>query len=83
MNLKCMVLGLLVVLAGCSKKAESTVTVGNQIEVSKLFSIDGCTIYRFGDGGRHHYFSNCTGQASSIQSNGKSTYTESIPTSRY
>lgn len=40
-----------------------TVTSGEQklSEVKKLFTNDGCTIYRFVDNGTYHYYSDCRG----------------------
>jgi hypothetical protein len=50
----------LLVLAGCNKQAESAVTVGHGYNVEKLFTADGCTVYRFADGS-YRYFTNCSG----------------------
>lgn len=51
--------------------------------VVKLFTKDGCTVYRFRDN-RDHYFTNCNGAVSETQSHkdGKNTYyyDETIPT---
>lgn len=48
-------------LSGCDKRpAESTVTVGQGFQVSRLFTTDGCTVYRFYDSGTR-YFTNCSG----------------------
>lgn len=40
-----------------------TVTSGDQklSEVKKLFTNNGCTIYRFVDNGEYHYYSDCRG----------------------
>lgn len=66
------------VLSGCSKPAESTTRVGNDFEVGKLFTVDGCTVYRFEDGGRSHYFTNCSGSTNYTISNGKTSYQAGI-----
>ena len=60
-------------LAGCNKDPESVQRVGSSFEVGRLFTTDGCTVYRFADGGRNVYFTNCTGSTSSSYqtSNGK------------
>ena len=81
-----MALGL--ALASCAQKgtpvpAEGTVGDANFM-VSKLFTTDGCTVYRFYDNGNSHYFTNCTATVSQhTESCGKNcTTTESmeIPT---
>ena len=47
-------------LVACTEPAESTVASSNgNIPVEKLFNVDGCTVYRFQDGGYNRYFSNC------------------------
>lgn len=48
-------------LAACSKKAESTQQVNRDFQVDTLFTHDGCTVYRFNDGGASRYFTNCKG----------------------
>ena len=45
-------------LAGCGADAVSTPTDNAQIKVERLFSHDGCTVYRFYDGGTR-YFVKC------------------------
>lgn len=78
-SLNAVLVGLAVlVLSGCSKPAESTTRVGNDFEVGKLFTVDGCTLYRFEDGGRSHYFTNCSGSTSYTVSNGKTSYHDGI-----
>lgn len=59
-------------LSGCDKEAESTVKAGSDFNVDKLFTVDGCSVYRFYDGGRNVYFTNCPGQTQYTQSCGKS-----------
>lgn len=65
-------------LAGCGKPAESTTRVGNDFEVGKLFTVDGCTVYRFVDGIRTHYFTNCSGSTRYTVSEGKTSYQSGI-----
>lgn len=78
-NLYAVLVGLAVlVLSGCSKPAESTTRVGNNFEVGKLFTVDGCTVYRFEDSARSHYFTNCSGSTSYTISNGKTSYQAGI-----
>lgn len=62
---------LLATLAGCQKEAESTTRVGSDFKVDRLFTVDGCTVYRFHDGGRARYFTNCSGSAQWEESCGK------------
>ncbi len=52
---------LLATLAGCQGEAESTTRAGSDFKVDRLFKVDGCTVYRFNDGGRARYFTNCAG----------------------
>jgi uncharacterized lipoprotein NlpE involved in copper resistance len=47
-------------LAGCNKQAESATHAGVGFVVEKLFTTDGCTVYRFQDVG-YRYFTNCSG----------------------
>lgn len=61
----------LLVVAGCQKQAESTTRAGLEFQVDKLFTVDGCTVYRFQDGGRSRYFTNCSGSTSWEESCGK------------
>jgi len=61
-----MALGL--TLMACAQKgsyvpAEGTVGDANFM-VNKLFTTEGCTVYRFYDNGNSHYFTNCTGTVS-------------------
>lgn len=49
-------------LSACQKPAQSSVGAGS-FDVQKLFTVDGCTVYRFMDD-RSIYFTNCRGSAS-------------------
>jgi hypothetical protein len=74
-------------LAGCAKDPVSTdQTNNNQFQVGLLFDVDGCTVYRFEDAGRYHYFTNCAGTVMEQQSHqcGKTrcSHDEEIPTYR-
>lgn len=67
-------------LTGCEKEPESTVVVGveQDFKVGRLFTVDGCTAYRFYDNGQAIYYTNCKG-ATSLEvskSNDKVTTTE-------
>lgn len=60
------------VLCGCMGEAEMRVSASNgEFHVSRLFTADGCTVYRFGDGGRAHYFVRCAGGNAATSSAGK------------
>ena len=59
---KIILLIALVVLLGCEKTGEAMVPVSNgNFEVTRLFTTDGCTLYRFKDDGENRYWSKCTG----------------------
>jgi hypothetical protein len=61
----------LTILAGCSKPAETSTAVGVEFVVDKLFTHEGCTVYRFSDGGNKRYFTNCNGSMNWRESCGK------------
>jgi hypothetical protein len=49
-------------LSGCARDPIETSRTDNpQINVEKLFEHDGCSVYRFLDGGHFVYYSNCQG----------------------
>ncbi len=68
----------LLVVAGCQKQAESSTHAGLEFKVDKLFTVDGCTVYRFSDGGYPRYFTNCAGSTSYETSSGKTTYGDGV-----
>ena len=61
-------LGLL--LASCAQKGASVsvedTVPGQDFHVVKLFTTDGCTVYRFYDVGNFHYMTNCTSTITTI-----------------
>ena len=61
----------LTVLAGCVKQAETSTSVGAEFVVDKLFTHEGCTVYRFNDGGNARYYTNCQGSTSWQRNCGK------------
>lgn len=65
---------MLLALTGCQKEAEQSQAAGSNFKVDKLFTVDGCTVYRFMDA-HTVYFTNCSGSASYTyhQSNGKTS----------
>ena len=62
------------VLAACGKPAEHSTPAGVGFNVDRLFTHDGCTVYRFGDAGEYRYFTKCEGAASS-----NTTWSETRP----
>lgn len=49
-------------LLACKKEAIETTTEGKDVAVELLFEKDGCKVYRFIDGGRAVYYSDCRGK---------------------
>lgn len=58
-------LAIVAAMTGCTKQAESSTAAGVEFRVDRLFTHDGCTVYRFRDGGYARYFSKCDGATSS------------------
>lgn len=55
---------LVLIIVGCESKKVTPVEVTgakDNFEVVKLFTHDGCTVYRFYDS-RYRYFTNCSGK---------------------
>ena len=46
-------------VAGCNKAPEYSAPAGREFVVDKLFTHEGCTVYRFSDGGYSRYFAKC------------------------
>ncbi len=66
------------IFAGCQREAQKEVQSTNQnFSVELLFEVDGCKMYRFSDGGRYIYWSDCKGktQYNYIEQSGKSQNT--------
>lgn len=61
------------VMTGCVKDpAERHVIQGTEFTVDRLFTHEGCTLYRFRDGDSHHiYYANCGASTFHQQSCGK------------
>ena len=63
MNKKIMLsLAALAMVAGCEKPAESVAHTRAGFTVERLFTHDGCTVYRFSDPSKR-YFTRCDGIA--------------------
>ena len=62
MKVNVILLGVSLLLAGCERPPEGVSQSTNEnFTVGRLFTTDGCTVYRFVDSGRHLYFSKCDG----------------------
>ena len=70
------VLLAVVLLSGCVKDAKESVQKGN-FTVEFLFEQNGCKMYRFIDGSRYVYWSDCQGKVQSdyATQSGKTTIT--------
>ena len=58
-------------LAGCEKTPETSSHAGVDFVVEKLFTHEGCTVYRFRDSGNKRYFTNCSGSTNWTESCGE------------
>ena len=54
-------------VAGCTKAPEYSSPAGREFVVDKLFTHEGCTMYRFSDGGYLRYFAKCDGESVTAQ----------------
>lgn len=63
---------ILMLIAACAKTPETSTAVGKEFIVEKLFTYEGCTVYRFVDAGYNRYYTNCNGETISQYSCGKS-----------
>ncbi len=64
----------MLVLAGCAKDPVSSSRTDNaEVGLDKLFTHDGCSVYRFYDAGHFHYWADCRGTVSTayVQNCGK------------
>ena len=63
---------VLALLAGCDDgpAPELSQPVGHGYQVERLFTHEGCAVYRFLDVGRYRYFTNCGGSTSWAESCG-------------
>ena len=71
------VLFFVLLLAACVKDPISRqVTDNANVQLSLLFSHEGCSIYRFSDAGELHYFADCRNSVSNVTHHGKGRTTE-------
>ena len=68
---KILILAAILALSGCGKPAETSTSVGREFVVDKLFTHEGCTVYRFTDHGNPRYFTNCSGSTTWREGCGK------------
>lgn len=68
----------LIAMAGCGKMPESSIQAGVEFSVDRLFTTNGCTVYRFSDAGRYRYFTNCRGSTEWEERPGKSSYSDGV-----
>ncbi len=68
---KVLAIAVILTLTGCSKPAETSTSVGREFVVDKLFTHEGCTVYRFEDAGSKRYFTNCSGSTTWREGCGK------------
>lgn len=48
-------------VTSCQRQAETSSQTSNpEVKVETLFRHDGCTVYRFRDGGNDHYYVRCS-----------------------
>jgi hypothetical protein len=82
--MKLFVLCLCVLVSACIRPPVNTSQSNNPaFQLDKLFTHDGCTVYRFEDAAHYHYFTDCAGSVSTQQWCGKScTYDDTVETVR-
>lgn len=64
---------VLVLLSSCKGDSKESIQNGD-FKIEFLFEMDGCKVYRFKDGTRYVYWSNCSGNIQSRHYQGKSGY---------
>lgn len=70
--MKYIIIASFLLLAACGKiESESTQKAGIDATVERLFTVDGCTVYRFIDSGNKRYFTNCKGSTQWSENCGK------------
>ena len=73
------IIAVIASMTGCEKAPEEQVQSG-EFNVERLFTVDGCTAYRFRDSGRAIYYTNCHGGTNSEYKSGKNTNRETTQT---
>ena len=76
-----MAVAILYTITGCQKDPQEVQKQG-EFRIEKLFTHEGCTLYRFYDD-RQVYYSDCRGQTQTTRSCGKGcTTTDIVPTEK-
>lgn len=80
-DLRILILLAVLLSSGCDNRPVSVNSTNNpEIQIEKLFTHEGCTVYRFRDGSTH-YFTDCRGSVSETHTCGKGCVRESeVPT---
>lgn len=75
---------LTMMIAGCAQDPVGMAGTDNpNVPVSKLFTNEGCTVYRFFDAGHYHYYVTCDNGAQHVSEHiqqGKTSRRHDIPT---
>lgn len=72
MNVALIPILIALALSGCARHgAETKLSDNAEFDISRLFTVDGCSVYRFADGGNWRYFTNCSGTTMTNESCGK------------
>ncbi len=80
--MKCMtIIAAMIALTGCEKAPEVQIQSG-EFNVERLFTVDGCTAYRFRDSYRAIYYTNCNGSTQSEYRHGRAMRQETVQTDR-
>jgi hypothetical protein len=75
--MKYLFFGSMLVFGCAPNPAVSSKIEGPGYQVDTLFTHEGCTVYRFRDGGQR-YFTNCHGSTQWTEGHGKVVYDESV-----
>lgn len=75
------IIAVMIALTGCEKAPEVQIQSG-EFNVERLFTVDGCTAYRFRDSDRAIYYTNCNGSTQSEYRHGRAMKQETVQTDR-
>jgi len=60
-----LIAAVLVTLTGCQSRPLAYVNTANpEVDLAKIFEVDGCNVYRFTDGATTKYLTTCPGSVS-------------------
>ena len=79
-----LIIPFLLLLTGCASAGlETNQTENVNFQIDKLFTVEGCRVYRFKDNLRYHYITTCEGSVTGYSSCGKNCeQAEEIPTNK-